>query len=160
MLAVTAADEHEQETLGAALAAAVSAQATTCVLYLQGDLGAGKTTLVRGFLRGLGHQGAVKSPTYTLMEPYRIDDRPIYHLDLYRLADPGELEYLGIRDLLSPGAVLLVEWPDRGTGELPRPDLRINIEYRQAGRHLRLEAGSLCGEHLLAHLRQSVNSSR
>ena len=89
------------------------------IVYLKGDLGAGKTTLVRGFLRGLGYKGTVKSPTYTLIEPYRIAGKSICHLDLYRLADAEELEYLGVRDLLQEETVLLIEWPERGEGVLP-----------------------------------------
>ena len=96
--------EAEQEALGAALARICRAPA---LIYLDGDLGAGKTTLVRGWLRSLGHGGAVKSPTYTLIEPYEIDGAAVYHLDLYRVGDPGELEYLGLREMLAEDAVLL-----------------------------------------------------
>ena len=149
MLTLEAASEEAQEWFGAELAAAVAGE---CVIYLHGDLGAGKTTLVRGFLRGLGHQGAVKSPTYTLMEPYRVSGRRVYHLDLYRLADPGELEYLGIRDLLGQKAVLLVEWPERGVGELPPADLLIDIEYLRNGRRLTVTAATERGEKLLSIL--------
>lgn len=152
MLTLDAASEGAQERIGAGLAAAVTGE---CVIYLHGDLGAGKTTLVRGFLRGLGHRGAVKSPTYTLMEPYRAGGRPLYHLDLYRLGDPGELEYLGIRDLLGPGAVLLVEWPERGRGELPPADLLIDIEYLTRGRRLRLTGSTDRGRKLLQILSTS-----
>ena len=155
MLTLEAASEEVQERFGARLAAAVAGE---CVIYLHGDLGAGKTTLVRGFLRGLGHQGAVKSPTYTLMEPYQVGGRPLYHLDLYRLGDPGELEYLGIRDLLGQGAVLLVEWPERGSGELPPPDLLIDIEYLARGRRLRLTAPTDRGRKVLSIL--SVGSRK
>lgn len=155
MLTLEAASEEVQERFGARLAAAVAGE---CVIYLHGDLGAGKTTLVRGFLRGLGHQGAVKSPTYTLMEPYQVGGRPLYHLDLYRLGDPGELEYLGIRDLLGQGAVLLVEWPERGSGELPPPDLLIDIEYLARGRRLRLTAPTDRGQKVLSIL--SVGSRK
>jgi tRNA threonylcarbamoyladenosine biosynthesis protein TsaE len=150
-ISVSAASPEQQEAFGAALAAA---SPTACVIYLEGELGAGKTTLVRGFLRGLGYQGLVKSPTYTLMEPYDLDDRHCYHFDLYRLADPGELEYLGIRDLLEVQAVLLVEWPERGRGELPEPDLHIHIHYQGEGRRIEVLAKTPVGRELMQRCSQ------
>lgn len=132
----------EQERLGAALAAACP---RPLVIYLEGELGAGKTTLARGFLRALGHAGAVRSPTFTLLEPYDFAAGPVFHLDLYRLAHPDELAFLGLRDLLGDRAILLVEWPERGQGELPAPDLRVVIEHRPTGRHVRLLPVSVSG---------------
>ena len=114
-------------------------------LDLDGDLGTGKTTLARGILRGLGHAGAVRSPTYTLIEPYELAAGPLYHLDLYRLADPDELEYLGLRDLLTQDAIRILEWPERGAGALPPPDLLIQLDYLAAGRRLRLRPGTASG---------------
>lgn len=107
-------------------------------VHLRGDLGAGKTTLVRGLLRGLGHSGTVRSPTYTLVEPYALSDRTALHLDLYRLADPEELEYLGLREQFGPGTLWLVEWPERGTGWLPAPDLVLTLFSEGEGRRLLL----------------------
>ena len=123
------------EALGARLA---SALAPGCVLYLRGDLGAGKTTLARGLLRGLGHPGTVKSPTFTLVEPYQLGRWRLFHWDLYRLADPEELEYLGLRDQIDGEAVLLIEWPERGRGELPAADLEVWLDYADEGRALSL----------------------
>ena len=105
---------------------------------------------MRGILRALGHQGAVKSPTYTLVEPYEFPGRTCYHLDLYRVADPEELEYLGMRDLLAGNAVLLVEWPERGQGGLPPPDLEVRIGYSETGRVLDLRPRSPVGQAMLA----------
>lgn len=141
--------EAEQEAFGGALARICRAPA---LVFLDGDLGTGKTTLVRGWLRGLGHEGAVKSPTYTLIEPYEINGQAIYHLDLYRLGDPGELEYLGLREMLAEDAILLIEWPQRGAGWLPVPDLTISIEHTGDGRHLTVVAESLQGAEILGVL--------
>ena len=137
------------EKLGARLA---SALAPGCVFYLRGDLGAGKTTLARGLLRGLGHRGTVKSPTFTLVEPYQLEEWRLFHWDLYRLADPEELEYLGLRDQLDGEAVLLIEWPDRGRGELPAADLDVDLSYSGEARTCRVEARSPTGQAMLARL--------
>jgi len=141
--------EAEQEAFGARLAAACDAP---LLIFLEGDLGAGKTTLARGFLRALGHRGAVKSPTYTLIEPYDLGGRKVYHLDLYRVADAGELEYLGLREMLAEEAVLLIEWPERGEGWLPPPDLRVRIEHRAQARLIELMAVSGRGLALMSRL--------
>jgi len=98
------------------------------VVYLSGDLGVGKTTLVRGILRAMGHAGRVKSPSYGLIESYQLGGLSIHHLDLYRLADAEEIEYLGIADLLEDRSLLLVEWAEKGRGYLPTATLRIDIE--------------------------------
>lgn len=128
-------------------------------VYLHGDLGAGKTTLVRGYLHALGHRGAVKSPTYTLVEPYELGARRAYHFDLYRLAEAEELEYMGIRDYLDGEAVLLVEWPERGAGVLPAADLDITIEYDGPGRRIALAGHGARGDAVLACLQQADGSS-
>ena len=123
-------DAGATETLGRRLAACMAHG----IVYLEGDLGAGKTALARAILRGLGYPGKVKSPTYTLVEPYQFDGYNVVHLDLYRLADAEELEWLGLRDLLAEAALLLVEWPERGAGQLPLADLVIHMEPHKGGR--------------------------
>ncbi len=131
--------------MGARLAACCRAGTT---IYLHGDLGAGKTTLVRGFLRARGHEGAVKSPTYTLVEPYEFADVDVYHFDLYRLSDPLGLDDIGVRDYFDTQSICLVEWPEQGEGMLPAPDLVIDIEHDADARWLEFTAMSDAGRRL------------
>jgi tRNA threonylcarbamoyladenosine biosynthesis protein TsaE len=125
-----------------------------CV-QLEGELGAGKTTLVAGIVAAFGVKGPVRSPTYTLVEPYELDGRFLYHMDLYRLTDPDEIEPLGVRELLVPGAVLLIEWPQRARGRLPPADLSIAIEYGDPpgeGRRVELTCTSQVAAEALARM--------
>jgi tRNA threonylcarbamoyladenosine biosynthesis protein TsaE len=138
-------DAAATQLLGAELARGIAPG----IIYLNGDLGAGKTTLARGFLRGLGYDGKVCSPTYTLVEPYTVEPCRVYHMDLYRLADAEELEWLGLRDMLAEDALLLIEWPERGSGFLPAADLTIDLDYSGAGRAASLHAGTAVGERWL-----------
>lgn len=131
-------DDHATEQLGAMLWQEWASKAGG-VFYLKGDLGAGKTTLARGLLRAAGVAGTLRSPTYTLMEPYEAGGHRFLHLDLYRLADPGEVEQLGLLDYPPDTTLWLVEWPEKGAGYLPRPDLVIHLRAESTGRRARLE---------------------
>lgn len=147
-LATPADTDH----FGRRLAQAFDEQAGGAVITLAGELGAGKTALARATIQALGHAGPVVSPSYTLIEPYDLAGRRLHHLDLYRLADPEELEFLGIRDICLDSDLVLVEWADRGAGFLPAPDLDITLEYRGSGRSAHLEARSATGRQLIAKL--------
>ncbi len=152
------ADEAATENLGRALADICPAR---CLIFLYGDLGAGKTTFSRGFLRGLGYAGRVRSPTYTLVEPYEIkaDDaqtvRHVYHFDLYRLADPEELAYMGAEDCFAADAVSLVEWPQQGEGMLPPADINILLQYQDTGRLAQIQVGTDKGQRVMQLLQSS-----
>lgn len=143
----------KDESAQLAFAARVSALVKPgMIIYLYGDLGAGKTTFVRGFLHALGYQGVVKSPTYTLVEPYQLESLNIYHFDLYRLADPEELEYAGGRDYFDGKSISLIEWPQQAEGYLPIADLIVDLTYAEAGRNLTLSAGTEAGKKLILQL--------
>ena len=148
-------DEAATEAVGAALAPLLKGGE---VVALSGDLGAGKTTLVRGLLRALGHAGAVKSPTYTLVESYKLPAFELHHFDLYRLAEAGELEFLGLDEFLHPGAVCLFEWPERGAGVLPA-GLRIQLVREGSGRRLRAFADGPIAQDLVKKLDLSMKST-
>ncbi|WP_020407575.1 tRNA (adenosine(37)-N6)-threonylcarbamoyltransferase complex ATPase subunit type 1 TsaE [Hahella ganghwensis] len=126
-------DEDATFRLGAILARHLE---WPSVVYLEGQLGAGKTTLSRAILRGLGHSGSVKSPTYTLVEPYELAQGALYHFDLYRLGDPEELEFLGIRDYFQETTLCLIEWAEKGQGWLPQADLEIRLSTAGEGRQV------------------------
>lgn len=134
------ADAQQTAALGAALARALKAQPGV-MIHLQGDLGAGKTTLARGLLQALGVVGRVRSPTYTLMEPYQLPDRTALHMDLYRLVDPLELQNLGLSDYPADRTLWLVEWPDKGGVLLPPADLQLLLTAEDGGRRAEMRLG-------------------
>ena len=141
------ADAESTESLGRLLAITRPSQA---VVHLQGDLGAGKSTLARALLRELGVQGAIRSPTYTLVERYPVEGGEAWHLDLYRIGNAGELEFLGLDEGVA--ALWLVEWPERGAAALPPADLHVALEVAGAGRSARLTGASAAGEHWIARM--------
>jgi len=142
-------DEQAMVQLGGSIARLIRDR---LIITLQGDLGAGKTTLSRGILQGLGHSGAVKSPTYTLVEPYQLALGAVYHFDLYRLVDAEELEYMGFADYLADAQLCLIEWPEQGQGFLPMADIAIEISQPGAGRCVTLCANSAVGQQLISQL--------
>ncbi|MBT3832518.1 MAG: tRNA (adenosine(37)-N6)-threonylcarbamoyltransferase complex ATPase subunit type 1 TsaE [Gammaproteobacteria bacterium] len=141
--------EKEMLGLGARLARLLRGEG---VVHLSGGLGAGKTTLCRGILRAMGHSGAVKSPTFTLVEPYQILDSEVYHFDLYRLADPGELEYIGIDEYFGNNKLCLIEWPEKAIGYLPQHDLEITIDVLGEKRIIGVRSNSQSGEEICTQL--------
>jgi tRNA threonylcarbamoyladenosine biosynthesis protein TsaE len=154
-LHINLVDSLATEALGGALARALphggaAAQpAGGWVMYLQGELGAGKTTCVRALLRTLGVEGLVRSPTYTLVETYELAGLTCVHVDLYRVQSLGEIDELGLRDVMGPGTLLLVEWPEKGATVLPPADLELTLRYADAARYARLEAATpLAGQWL------------
>jgi len=154
-LRLEAKGEDAMVALGQQLGSAADTVSCGLVVFLQGNLGMGKTTLIRGVIRHFGHQGAVKSPTYTLVEPYEFAQQQVNHFDLYRLGHPEELEFLGIRDYFTDTAVNLIEWPDKGAGVLPSADLVISITGEGPQRQLTFDALSATAQNLLEHLTPS-----
>ena len=162
-LTVTVPGESLMLQLGGKIARAVSDvrslnNETTArqalLIALSGDLGAGKTTISRGILNGLGHSGSVKSPTYTLVEPYELPLGRVCHFDFYRLIDPEELEYMGFRDYLAEACLCLIEWPERGQGFIPDADIEIGIIQTDEGRTLGFRAGSDLGNKIILQLEE------
>ncbi|MBV1872444.1 MAG: tRNA (adenosine(37)-N6)-threonylcarbamoyltransferase complex ATPase subunit type 1 TsaE [Gammaproteobacteria bacterium] len=149
-ITVTLADDTETISWGSKIALTLQKGG---IVYLQGELGAGKTTLCRGILRAYGHAGAVKSPTYTIIEPYELECVNVYHFDLYRMLDPEEWEYLGVDDYFSPENVCLVEWPDKGRDYLPACDVSITLEYLNEGRRMTVESHGQRGGKILQDLK-------
>jgi len=148
-------DEEATLAFGAELAHVLVPGLT---IYLIGDLGAGKTTLTRGVLRGLGYTGKVKSPTYTLLELYTVSSLYLYHFDFYRFADPQEWVDAGFRDYFNAESVCIVEWPENAGEFLPAPDLRIQLEAQQSGRSLHVHAETEAGKQCLARLNSAASS--
>lgn len=145
-------DEHATEKWGALLAHNLMPGST---LFLKGNLGAGKTTLVRGLLRGFHFEGSVKSPTFTLVEEYEFPWGVIYHFDLYRLAHPEELDYIGIRDYFTSNSIVIIEWPERGESMLPFPDCLLDFKIPTQGRIMEFSCFSEKGKQILQKLKQA-----
>lgn len=147
------ATEEAMQSFGEQLSSLIDNGA---IIFLHGPLGAGKTTFTRGFLRGFGYASKVKSPTYTLVEPYEVAGRKIFHFDFYRLTSPDELEHIGIQEYFSADTVCLIEWPEKGYPWLPEADLDCYIALSQEGRDVTLEAQSVRGEDILKRLKVSL----
>lgn len=150
MIEISDLSEPQLINLGGRLSGALNGHG---VLHLRGELGAGKTTLCRGILRGMGHSGAVKSPTFTIVEPYRFDRGDVFHFDFYRLGHPEELEYIGIDEYFSDTSLILIEWPDKAAGYLPAHDLEISIDVCRETRNIRIDAVSDYGEKVCDQLK-------
>jgi len=148
-------DEQATVAMGGVLAKSITQGA---VIYLFGDLGAGKTTFTRGVVQGFGHKGKVKSPTYTLVEPYELDNQSIYHFDLYRLADPEELEFMGIRDYFNDKSICMIEWPEKGAEFLAAADLELTLEYVAQKRKVSIMGKTQKGEEIVDRLSNKDNA--
>lgn len=148
-------DEQATVAMGGVLAQNITQGA---IIYLHGDLGAGKTTFTRGVVQGFGHTGKVKSPTYTLVEPYELENQSIYHFDLYRLADPEELEFMGIRDYFNEKSICMIEWPEKGAEFLAAADLELTLEYVAQKRKVSIMAKTQKGEEIVDRLSNTDNA--
>lgn len=148
--------EHTQ-AIAANMATLCQASQRPWVIHLEGNLGAGKTTFSQGFIRAFGYSGRVKSPTYTLVEPYEVENWRLFHFDLYRLSDPEELEFIGIRDYVGDDCISLIEWPDKGAGLLPDADIKITIAYDGQNRQLSMAGCHQNGQALITTLIQQLN---
>ncbi len=149
-------DESTMLAMGGLIAHAMGGN--TALIFLQGELGAGKTSLVRGFLRAMGYAGRVKSPTYTLVESYQIGGQTVYHFDFYRIGKAAELEFIGIHDYLTDAAICLVEWPELAENLLPTPDLVLQVEVQPCGRMLEIAAKSKRGQEIMERFRNAANA--
>jgi tRNA threonylcarbamoyladenosine biosynthesis protein TsaE len=146
-------DEQKMQVFGEKIAQVIGQINASLLILLNGDLGAGKTTLSRGILNGLGHRGSVKSPTYTLVEPYDLEVGKVFHFDLYRLVDPEELYDIGFNDYLSESQLCMIEWPDKGGSLLPKADISLQINSNGTGRQVILTAQTSLGSQCVNELR-------
>lgn len=153
-LTITIANEEAMLELGQKLSKTyLESDKKSAIIFLYGNLGAGKTTLVRGFLRGLSLKGPVKSPTYTIVEPYQFENFSVFHFDFYRLKHVDELEFIGIQDYFSANAICLIEWPENGSGLLPLPDLACHIDLLKEGRRIKFVAYSEFGKKIINQMK-------
>ena len=146
-------DEQKMQVFGEKIAQVIGQINAPLLILLNGDLGAGKTTLSRGILNGLGHRGSVKSPTYTLVEPYDLEVGKVFHFDLYRLVDPEELYDIGFNDYLSESQLCMIEWTDKGGRLLPKADISMQINSNGTGRQVILMAQTSLGSQCVNELR-------
>ena len=146
-------DEQKMQVFGKKIAQVIGQINAPLLILLNGDLGAGKTTLSRGILNGLGHRGSVKSPTYTLVEPYDLEIGKVFHFDLYRLVDPEELYDIGFNDYLTESPLCMIEWPDKGGNLLPKADISLQINSNGTGRQVILTAQTSLGSQCVNELR-------
>ena len=146
--------EQAMVNYGHLLAGVIAKANAPLLIILDGDMGAGKTTISRGVLQGLGHCGVVKSPTYTLVEPYDLEIGKVFHFDLYRLVDPHELEHIGFSDYLSQANLCIIEWPENGGSYIPQADIKIDIRQYQSGRKVTLSSYTDSGKQYINQLQK------